>query len=283
MREKSSVEPKPDGLPIPEVGSWAETKYRLVALYDRLFSTGMKAKWDTRVYIDLYAGAGYARIRGTDRIIYGSPLLALDVSDPFDKYIFCEANAAFLQALEHRVARLFPRANAELIAGDCNDKIDEIYAAIPKSSRRHTVLSFCFVDPLDIGIKFSTVRKLASHRMDFLVLLALYMDANRNVAHYTSPTNPKVDDFLDADSWRERWQAEQYKGTSFPRFLAKEYARQMEALGYLHTPLYKMKEVRSDERNLPLYHLALFYKHDLAYKFWDQVLQYGADQRSLEF
>lgn len=54
-----------DGLVAPEVGSWAETKYRLLALYDELFSMGMKHKWDQRVYIDLYAGAGYSRVRGT--------------------------------------------------------------------------------------------------------------------------------------------------------------------------------------------------------------------------
>src|ERR1019366_713286 len=30
-----------DGLICPEVGGWAENKYRLLALYDKLFSTGM--------------------------------------------------------------------------------------------------------------------------------------------------------------------------------------------------------------------------------------------------
>jgi hypothetical protein len=38
-----------DGLPCPEVGAWAEDKYTLVGLYDRLFSTGKKNKWPTRV------------------------------------------------------------------------------------------------------------------------------------------------------------------------------------------------------------------------------------------
>jgi hypothetical protein len=49
-----------DGLECPPVGAWAEEKYRLVSLYDELFATGMKDKWDERVYIDLYAGAGFA-------------------------------------------------------------------------------------------------------------------------------------------------------------------------------------------------------------------------------
>src|SRR6202790_3508056 len=95
-----------DGLICPEVGSWAETKYRLLALYDELFSTGMKYKWDQRVYLDLYAGAGYARVKGTMRILKGSPILALGVTHPFDKYVFCEENPALLKALKARVTRL---------------------------------------------------------------------------------------------------------------------------------------------------------------------------------
>ena len=78
-----------DGLICPEVGGWAENKYRLLALYDKLFSTGMKNKWDQRVYIDLYAGAGYSRIQGTKTVLMGSPIIALTVPDTFDKYIFC--------------------------------------------------------------------------------------------------------------------------------------------------------------------------------------------------
>jgi hypothetical protein len=78
-----------DGLVCPEVRWWAESKYRLISLYDELFATGMKNKWDQRVYVDLYAGAGYSHIHGTDVRLKGSPLLALDVSCPFDKYISC--------------------------------------------------------------------------------------------------------------------------------------------------------------------------------------------------
>ncbi len=85
-----------DGLWCPEVGSWAETKYRLLALYDELFSTGMKYKWNERVYIDLYAGAGCGRIKGTKKVLKGSPLLALTVAHPFDKYIFCEESDELL-------------------------------------------------------------------------------------------------------------------------------------------------------------------------------------------
>src|ERR1700693_3453435 len=108
------------GLKCLDSGSWAETKYRLLALYDGLFSTGMKNKWDQRVYIDLYAGSGYSRIKGTRRILKGSPIIALTVTHPFDKYIFCEGREDLLNALRARVQRIAPQANVAYIPGNCD-------------------------------------------------------------------------------------------------------------------------------------------------------------------
>jgi hypothetical protein len=67
----------------------------------------------------------------------------------------------------------------------------------------------------------------------------------------------------------------------FRVFLAQEFANRMAALGYLPIGLDKMKEIRSNEKNLPLYHLAFFSKHPRGYDFWGKVLTYGTDQLSL--
>ena len=53
----------------PDIGSWGEEKYRHVALYSSLFVKSMRNKWDCLVYIDLFPGAGRARIRSTARIV----------------------------------------------------------------------------------------------------------------------------------------------------------------------------------------------------------------------
>src|SRR5271156_1655856 len=92
-----------DKLVCPEVGAWTEDKHRLVSLYATLFSQGMKAKWGKRGYVELYAGAGYSRIRGTGKIIPGSPLRALAAEHPFDKYVFYEEIPRNLDALKTRV------------------------------------------------------------------------------------------------------------------------------------------------------------------------------------
>jgi len=278
--QEDSITAQDDGLYHEEVGSWAEDKYRLVALYDELFSTGMKYKWDARVYVDMYSGSGLVRIRDTSRFLRGSPLLALTVKDPFDKYIFSESNPESMDALQKRVQRLFRNADVSFVLGDCNERVEEICRYIPTASQSYRVLSFCFADPYDLSIRFATVKRIADYYVDFLFLLALHMDANRNVANYADPENLKIDEFLGLSDWRDRW-ANQSGKLSFPQFLGEEYAKQMETLGYLPVPFHKMKQVRSDVKNLPLYHLAFFSRSDLAYEFWNQVLKYSTAQRSL--
>lgn len=183
--------------------------------------------------------------------------------------------------MKKRVKKRFPESTVSFVPGDCNEQIDRICGEIPKASRKFRVLSFCFVDPYDLSVQFSTLAKIAAGFADFLVLLALDMDANRNRAYYLDPNNTKIDKFLGLSDWRDTWK--QSEGKDFPRFLAEEYAKQLKSLKYLHVPFNKMKQVRSDVRNLPLYHLALFSRHQLAYKYWEQVLQYSTPQLSINW
>jgi len=88
----------------------------------------------------------------------------------------------------------------------------------------------------------------------------------------------KVDEFLGSETWRDRWKIAERNGVLFPKFLAEEFAASMETLDYLPTPIHKMKRIRSDEKNLPLYYIALFSRHKLAHDFWDGALKYGTDQ-----
>jgi three-Cys-motif partner protein len=270
-----------DGLVTPEVGSWAEEKYRLIALYDELFSKGMKDKWDLRVYVDLYAGAGFGKVRGTEIRLKGSPLIALNVEYPFDKYIFCEQDPEKLDALRQRVARLAPKADVVFIKGSCDSGVDDILRAIPRGSTGRKVLSLCLVDPFDFGFKFDTLKRLSAAYMDFLVLLAAQMDANRNYDSYTASGNTKIAHALGNHDWRQRWESSNLQRSRFPAFLAEEFSKSMTAIGFLPRKVHDMKLVKTYDNNMALYYLALFSKHQRAYEFWKDVLKYGTDQRAL--
>jgi three-Cys-motif partner protein len=275
-----TVNVEDDGLVCNDVGLWTEEKHRLVAYYAALFSAGMKDKWEKRIYIELYAGAGYSRIRDTDRVIAGSPIQAVTLKVPFDRYIFCEQDAEKLEALRVRVKRHAPSADVVFVPEGCDINVDQIFAAIPQHSRSTKVLSLCFVDPNDIGIKFSTLRTLAVKYVDFIVLLALYMDALRAEQNYIK--NPaKIDQLLGSGSWLDRWKTAKQKGAEFPRFLAEEFAASMARIEYIPPPFYSMRKIFFYEKNYPLYALGLFSRHSLAYTLWDKALKGSDDQLGL--
>jgi three-Cys-motif partner protein len=246
-----------------------------------MFTTSMKVKWDCRVYIDLFAGAGRARFRGTKTIIPASPLLALGISKPFDEYIFCEDDEEKLAALQTRAQRVNASASVSYIRGDVNASVTEVLDAIPRARKDFRVLGFCFADPYMVrNLRFETIRRLSKRYVDFLVLVPNYMDANRNLNRYLAENNAALDEFLGTKAWRQEWEKAQ-KRSEFPRFLADFFGRQMKAEGYLYKGLQDTVQVRSDEKNLPLYLLMFFSRHALGYKFWKQAMKYSKDQRDL--
>ena len=251
-------------------------------MYAEIFSTGMKNRWETRVYLDLFSGAGHAILKDDRRRVLTSPLLALNVPDRFSKYVFCDQNPKCIDALQQRASRVAPDTKISYVAGDANERTEEIVREIPSYSPTNRVLSFCFVDPFGLDIHFNTIRTLGTGRaMDFLILLAFGMDANRNWLTYLRPGDQKVERFLGDASWRERWASAQAEGTSPTRFLASEYAQAMTKLGYLTTSLDQMIEVRTYENNMRLYYLAFFSKAQKGYEFWKEVQKYSTLQLGL--
>jgi three-Cys-motif partner protein len=269
---------KDDGLLTPNVGDWAERKYRLVTNYAQMFATSMKAKWDVRVYIDLFAGAGRARLEGTGAIVAASPTLALGIRDRFDKYIFCEKDEDKLSALKERSQRFAPNVDVTYVPGDVNANINDVLSKILTGR----VLIFCFADPYRIrNPRFDTIRSLSIASIDFLLLIPSYMDVNRNLTHYLDPDNTALDDFVGSTAWRSEWQKAESQVESFAVFLVDFLGRQMKQLRYIYNGVHETVLVRSTEKKLPLYHLAFFSRHKLGAEFWKQAMKYSTDQLDL--
>lgn len=98
--------PGSDGYASMKVGAWAKEKLFYIQRYCDIFNKGMKAHWGTRVYIDLFAGAGKCIIEETGEEIDGSALIALKSEVPFTHYFFNDAGTQAISALKGR-AKLF--------------------------------------------------------------------------------------------------------------------------------------------------------------------------------
>ena len=272
-----------DGLTTPEVGAWSEEKYRHVQLYASLFRKSMRSIWDDLIYVDLFAGSGRSLIRGTGRVVSASPLLILGMPDEFDKYIFCERNKNYAEALEKRCQRDFPKRKVRIVNGNANTCVETILSEMPRPSKDRKVLGFCFLDPFQLeNLHFSTIDTLSQRFMDFLVLIPSSMDANRNERNYSQSRNKILDNFVGNAEWRNRWATEKAKGKSFGNFVIEEFGRSMQNLGYIDPGLKEALLIRTEE-NLPLYRLALYSKHKLGSKFWKETRKYSDPQRDFGF
>ena len=284
MSDTDSALLENDGYILPEVGPWSVTKHQKISYYSSLFSAGMKKKWQCRVYIDLFAGAGKCRVEGDGRILLGSPLHALTLDVPFDKYFFCEREPEFMEALQARVHRYCPERNSTYVAGDVNQCVDQLLSAIPKFSKDFRGLTLCVVDPCSMSnLSFATIELIAqSIFADFLVLIPSFMDTNRNEHNYIRGDNHTVDNYLGSSEWRRIWSDPSRPPRNFGVFVAEQFCVQMERLGYLHVSLEDLELISMEkEQNLPLYYLCVFSKHTTGQRFWRETKKGTNEQLKL--
>jgi hypothetical protein len=117
--------------------------------------------------------------------------------------------------------------------------------------------------------------------MDFLILQALHMDGNRNLSKYIKEENEKIAQYLGNENWRPEFnQSCKEYSANFVKFLADQYLLKMKSLDYL--PEKNMHQIRSNEKNLPLYYLAFYSKHPRGIDFYKRIEKYSTPQLKLE-
>jgi three-Cys-motif partner protein len=185
-----------DGFALPEVGPWARRKYHYLGRYLDAFTTSMRKKWPAIHYIDLFAAAGLARIKGSSEIVMTSGALAASVTHPFTGLHLCDKEPANVAALQHR---LKDAKQLRVVSGDANLVVDELIRPIP----RRGALCVTFADPFGLHLDFETVKKIAAIQSDLVILLADNMDALRNWStYYAANPDSNLDRFMGEPGWR---------------------------------------------------------------------------------
>lgn len=221
-------EPVDDGLTIPEVGPWAKRKYHFLGRYLSAFTTAMKSKkWGGLHYLDLFCGAGIARIRSSGELVWSSAMLAAQVRFPFTRLHLCDAKESSVTAIETRLRSLGNAISWTAVVGDANASIDQLIAGISKDA-----LCVAFVDPYGLHFDFETARTLSQRvRADLIVLLADNMDALRNwKAYYDSNPQSSLDRFLGTSAWRDAFK--RIPEDRHAQVLRELYQEQLKTLGF---------------------------------------------------
>lgn len=262
--------PVPDGLVTPEVGPWSLQKHRFLAKYIDAFTTSMRDKWQLH-YVDLFANAGIQRIRDTGRLIWGSPLIAAHAPFRFARLHLCEKNDDFCDALEARLRRR-DVDQFQLVRGDANEKIAEIYNDIPG---RNT-LTLTFIDPYGFHAHYEMLRILSDLRTDLIIFFPDRIDANRNLLRYTESEKSALSRFLGTHEWVERVEAHAWGQRM--NVLRAVFEEQLAKIGFTHV---QFERVYGDGQRL-LYQLVFASKKQFAKTLWCNAQKINWDgQRNL--
>ncbi len=196
---------EPDGLPTRSSQEYVLYKLNALKFYITVTNTAMRNKWKERYYIDLQAGPGKNSIG--DKVLLGSPLLALTANHPATHFWFNEYNATNARALEQRVNASNLNDHVDISQADANQIVQQIAQEIRRRDRenREASLNIAFLDPEGLELHWETIEHLAKvTKMDLIINFS----TGGIVRSIGRGNTQAVDQFFGTSDWREIYRPE---------------------------------------------------------------------------
>lgn len=156
-------------------GTWTAKKLDCVEKYLQQYVKVMKNQNFRTYYIDAFAGTGYIELRPDDvnergllkdydetelesrHFLQGSADRALEVSPPFDRYIFIEQSEWRTKKLRSVQARHYQMMGSiDVVHGDGNAELCRLCAEWRQADR-----GVVFLDPFGMGVEWTTLQAIA--------------------------------------------------------------------------------------------------------------------------
>jgi three-Cys-motif partner protein len=289
-------------------GQWTETKLQALTEYLAAYMTIMRGNQNARrfrtTYIDAFAGSGRWQTTETagnhpvltgleefaerDVVEFhkGSAWRALELAQPFDRYIFVDRDPHALAVLAE-LKSAFPQRNIETVCADANEFLPRFCESMQSHDR-----AVVFLDPFGMQTDWVTVEAIAATRkIDLWALIPLGQAIARMLPRREMPPGhwcDRLSRFLGDNEWRDRLYRTETQNTLFgeDKALIRNPMGAVQDLiverwkavfaGVLETPI-----VLQNTRGVPLYMLcfgvgnpravgpALNIANDLARKFND--------------
>lgn len=197
---------------LAEVGPWAEHKLAALARYLEFFTTVLKNQhWCKTIYLDAFAGGGVANLRmkvkappeetplwdeppqpEQSHLVLGSPRRALEVANPFDTYVFVDADPRRIAQLEALKAEYGRSRRIVVRQGSAAQEISWLLSHdISKKTHR----GVAFLDPFGAHLPWLSVEALANTQaFEAIINFPLHMCINR-----LATLNPDI-----RQNWRDQ-------------------------------------------------------------------------------
>jgi three-Cys-motif partner protein len=158
-----------DGLPARVIAPHSLKKSWMVARYLNTVGRAMARKWFEVNYVELYCGPGILLDRETGEELPGSPLEALAIDNPFERYVFCDGDPECAHSVRQRID-VPAGSTAHVFTGDANDHEHLEKVALVLDPKALVIL---YLDPAKPNLDFSTIEFFASRfeHLDIIINL----------------------------------------------------------------------------------------------------------------
>lgn len=170
------------------VGDWARDKIYYLTQYFGIFAKGMQNKFKGKLsYIEICSGPGRCICRETGEEIDGTPLAIInhDSFQHLSKAFFVDYSTTVIDTLNKRIVQKNVSKNVGAFVGDYTNlsSLDVVLNRLPSDG-----LNLVLIDPTDCSVPFSTVAHITKKlgKVDFLINVAIYTDAGRNLKNIVS-------------------------------------------------------------------------------------------------
>jgi three-Cys-motif partner protein len=197
-------------------GSHTERKLEAVTNYLQAYVTVMKKQRFTLTYVDGFAGSGASQpladggddqllndqLYDAQSIIEGSPIRALNVEPPFDRYIFVDANPDNVASLNALVSR-YPNRRMKVLDGDANERLLSFASSLESEPLGRAVV---FLDPFGLSVRWDTIVKLAAtEKVDLWYLVPVHGMSRQIKSDGTFLHSArKIDEIWGSPDWRDK-------------------------------------------------------------------------------
>jgi three-Cys-motif partner protein len=288
---------------IAVVGPWAKEKLEALERYLDFYTKVLKnQRWRT-IYVDAFAGGGRALVRAepaqgnesiplfepepvsdVDRseLIDGSPRVALNVANPFSRYVFIENDPVRCDELEAVKIEFETERQIDILLANAADGIAWV---TDKPISKATHRGVAFLDPFGANLEWTSIEKLAATGIfEVVVNFALSMAIQRmlpNSGVIPDAWAKTLDAYFGSRAWFEEVYRERNGGlfntSGFEkredyadRLLQLYRARLKTSFGHVSTP----RMIRNS-KGAPLYYLLWAGPHSKGLEGANHILSMG--------
>ncbi len=223
---------KSDNFPVLPIEDWYFDKLKIIQSYIKAYHTRFDLRNKTKMLVYIGAGPGLVATPADEYPLQGTPLDILASAGKFQRYLFCEKDPTYAQALKVRIGKHFPQAHTVIVAGDINQTIEKLPPYLPDKIGGSPTAILCIVDVQSFDIDFATMEVLAAMDVDLLLVNSYVHTDYYTYKFYLEEERETLNGYFGTSWARLAESGDVHSDTSFFLLVVKAYLEQLRHLGY---------------------------------------------------